>query len=280
MNLTTPPFDDIHVRKAVNDIIDKAALLQAWGGPVEGQIATHVMPPTTLDNQLTNTYDPYATPNEAGSLAFAKQQMMQSKYDPKHDGMCDVAACKGLIMINRNYAPWTNMEPIVVQDLAKIGIQVIPRELETSAAYKTINTVKNDIPIALNAGWGKDYADPYTFAQPLFSSSSIIPVGTSNYSLVGLTPSTATSLGISYPTGGVSSVDSQINRCEALSGADRLSCWIGFDKNVMENVVPWVPYLWATNVTITAPSVTRYEFDQFSGYISLTQIAVNNDATV
>jgi hypothetical protein len=41
-----------------------------------------------------------------------------------------------------------------------------------------------------------------------------------------------------------------------------------------------VPYLWATNITITAPSVSRYQFDQFSGYISLTQIAVNNKATV
>ena len=280
MNLTTPPFDDVHVRKAVNDIIDKAALQQAWGGPVEGQIATHIMPPTVLDNQLTNAYDPYATPNEAGSLSMAKQQMMQSKYDPKHDGMCDVSACKNIIMINRNIAPWTNMEPTVVQDLAEIGIQVVPRELETSAAYKDIETVKDDVPIALNAGWGKDYPDPYTFAEALFGSGSINPTGNPNYSLVGLTAPQATSLGIAYPAGGVPSVDGRINRCEALSGSSRLSCWIGFDKYMMTSVVPWVPYLWANQVTITAPSVTRYQFDQFSGYISLTQIAVNNHASV
>jgi hypothetical protein len=77
--------------------------------------------------------------------------------------MCDVAACKGLVMTNRNTPPWTDMESIVVQDMAKIGIGVVPRELETGAAYQTIQTVKNDIPIALNAGWGKDYADQYTF---------------------------------------------------------------------------------------------------------------------
>src|SRR6266516_6564760 len=39
MNLLTPPFDDIHVRKAVNYAIDKAALQKAWGGPIHGQIA-------------------------------------------------------------------------------------------------------------------------------------------------------------------------------------------------------------------------------------------------
>lgn len=280
MNLTTPPFDDLHVRKAVNYIIDKPALRKAWGGSIEGEIATHVMPPTMVDNELTSAYDPYGTPGDAGSLTLAKQQMMLSRYDPKHDGLCDVSACRHIVMINRNYAPWSNMEPIVVQDLGKIGIQVIPRELETSAAYTTIETVKNDIPLALNAGWGKDYADPYTFAEPLFSSTSIIPSGTSNYSLVGLSPQRAASLGISAPAEGTPNVDGQIDHCEALSGPSRTSCWIAFDKDVMENVAPWVPYLWATNITVTAPSVTRYQFDQFSGYISFAQIAVNNNATV
>jgi peptide/nickel transport system substrate-binding protein len=224
MNLSTPPFVDIHVRKAVNDIIDKAGLLKVWGGPTHGQIATHLMPPTILDNHLTSSFDPYATPGEAGSLTLAKQEMMLSKYDPKHDGMCDVAACKGMVMTNRNYAPWTDMGPIVAQDLAKIGIGVVPRELETGAAYQTIQTVKNDIPIALNAGWGKDYADPYTFAEPLFSSSSLIPSGNVNNSLVGLTRSQASSMGIGYPAGGVPGVDTQIDGCEGMAGQARLTC--------------------------------------------------------
>ena len=37
MNLTQPPFDDVHVRRAMNWIIDKAALRQAWGGPTHRQ---------------------------------------------------------------------------------------------------------------------------------------------------------------------------------------------------------------------------------------------------
>ena len=49
-------------------------------------------------------------------------------------------------------------------------VKVKPRELASSAAYTTIQTVKNLIPIALNAGWGKDYADPYAFVGALFDS--------------------------------------------------------------------------------------------------------------
>jgi hypothetical protein len=183
-------------------------------------------------------------------------------------------------MINRNIEPWTSMEPIVVGDLAKIGIQVVPRELEVGAAYQTIQTVKNDVPLALNAGWGPDYPDPYTFAEPLFSSQAIIPTGNVNYSLVGLTASAARSLGVTYPAGGVPSVDARIARCEPLSGSARISCFVGLDEDVMQNVVPWVPYLWSNEITVVGPSVTRYEFDQFTGIVSLTQLAVNNHATM
>jgi hypothetical protein len=31
---------------------------------------------------------------------------------------------------------------------------------------------------------------------------------------------------------------------------------------------------------VTAPSVTRFAYDQFSGYISFTQIAVNNQTSI
>ena len=66
MNLTQPPFDDIHVRKAMNWIVDKAALQKAWGGPIPGSIATHIVPPVLFNNGLAE-YDPYSTPNDAGT---------------------------------------------------------------------------------------------------------------------------------------------------------------------------------------------------------------------
>src|SRR6266540_4195369 len=217
MNWTTPPFDDVHVRKAANLIMDKAAMLQAWGGASFGQIATHIMPPSLLNNQLTQSYDPYATSGFHGDLAKAQAEMKQSKYDTNKDGLCDAAACKNLVMINRNVTPWTDLEPVVVSSLNKIGIAVKPRELATSAAYTTIQTVKNNIPIALNAGWGKDYADAYTFAAPLFAGTSIIETGNTNYAMVGLTPSEASSLGTKIPAGvTIPNVDSNIADCEKI----------------------------------------------------------------
>jgi hypothetical protein len=75
-------------------------------------------------------------------------------------------------------------------------------------------------------------------------------------------------------------VDDQFAQCNALAGQPRSDCWVSFDQSLMENVVPWVPYLWATHFTIVAKSVVHYEYDQFAGAISLCHIAVDNSATV
>jgi peptide/nickel transport system substrate-binding protein len=279
MNWTTPPFDDLHVRKAANLIMDKAAMLQAWGGPSFGQIATHITPPIVLNDQLTQSYDPYATPGFHGDLAKAQAEMKQSKYDTNKDGLCDASACSNMVMINRNVTPWTDLEPVVVNSLGKIGIKVKPRELATSAAYTTIQTVKNLIPIALNARWGKDYADASTFFIPLMAGTSIIPTGNTNYALVGLTSSKASGLGIKVPAGAnIPNVDADIDNCQKIpvTDASRVTCWANLDRKLMEQAVPWIPYLWNNQPTVTNPSVTHFEFDQFSAYISMTEVAVNN----
>jgi peptide/nickel transport system substrate-binding protein len=280
MNWATPPFDDIHVRKAVNLVMDKAAMLQAWGGSSFGQIATHIMPPIVLNDALKQDYDPYASPDFHGDPAKAMDEMKQSKYDTNKDGLCDAPQCKNMVMINRNVTPWTDLEPVVVQSLSKIGIAVKPRELATSAAYTTIQTVKNLIPIALNAGWGKDYPDPSTFAIPLFLGSSIIATGNTNYALVGLTSSQASGFGIKVPPGvEIPNISTDIDNCEKIPATDpnRNTCWANVDRKLMETAVPWVPYLWANNPTVLNASTTHYEFDQFSGYVSLTEVAVNNN---
>jgi ABC-type transport system substrate-binding protein len=277
MNLTHPPFDDIHVRRAVSFIIDKAALQQSWSGPISGDIATEIVPPFVLQGQATPNFDPYATPGNAGSLEKAMAEMKLSKYDPNQDGKCDVAACKNLVLVNQNIAPWTTMEPFVVRDLAKIGIDVKPRELETGAAFNTVQRVANDIPISMNANWAYDYVDAYTYLSPMFDSASISANGNPDTSLTGLTPSLAQSLRIHSPSGGVPSVDDKIAACEAMAGVQRATCWTTLEKYLMEDVVPLVPYLWSNVIVITGNDVTHFEADPISQGVTFTQVAVSNN---
>ncbi len=279
MNMLTPPFDDINVRRAVNYAIDKQALQKAWGGPPHGDIATHIMPPTVLDFG-GEEYDPYATPNEGGSADLAKQEMAKSKYDTDQDGVCDSAVCDNLVFMNRSSPPQVDMTPSIVDSLSSIGISLKVRELDSSTCYTTIQTVKNLVPISACPGWGKDYADPSTFAV-LFDSSGISCEGQIDYSEMGMDDAKAEECGVKAEfdkvKDSIPNADADIARCNALTGDDRTSCWIQLDKDLMTKYIPWVPYLWSTNFTVVGPSVTTYVYDQFSTTISWCHIAVNNN---
>jgi peptide/nickel transport system substrate-binding protein len=272
MNLTQPPFDDVHVRKAVNLVMDKSGLQRAWGGSTRGDIATHIVADTMFNDALEE-YDPYPTPDSAGDVAAAKKEMRQSKYDSDKDGVCDDNVCKGLLHITRNTTPWTSMVPVEEESLRKIGITLTTRELKDH--YTAIQTTSRNIPIASGAGWGKDYADPSTF-MVLFDRDSIIPEGNVNYSLVGLKPGDAKKLGIKGKVTGIPSVEGDIDRCNAtIDRGERMTCWQNLDKKLMEKIVPWVPYLDSTNVDIVGPAVTKYVYDQFSGTAAYSQLAVD-----
>jgi peptide/nickel transport system substrate-binding protein len=273
MNLTQPPFDDIHVRKAMNYIIDKQALRLAWGGAVEGQIATHIVPPVLYNGGLAE-YDPYATPNESGSVSKAQAEMKQSKYDPGHTGSCTASACKGVLMIADTRSLDNRMIPVIQADAKKIGITFTVRQI--NGAYTTIQTTSKNIPFSSRPGWGKDYADASTFFSELFDGGAIIPQGNTNYSLVGVTPAlnTKEKLGLTGDLSNIPSVDPDINACQRKLGQARITCWENLDKKLMTQVVPWVPYLWSNNVTIVGPNVTHWNYDQFSDGTAYSLVSV------
>ena len=78
---------------------------------------------------------------------------------------------------------------------------------------------------------------------------------------------------------GILSADADFERCShIINDDDRMTCWQNMDRKLMEDVVPWVPYLDATNVDIVGPAVTRYEYDQFSGTAAYSRVAVDRDA--
>ena len=272
MNLAQPPFDDIHVRKALNWVMDKGGLQRAWGGPIRGEIANHIVPDTMFNGDLDD-YAPYGTENDAGDVDKAKEEMKQSPYDTDQDGLCDAPECEGVLFVNRNTPPWTDMEPIIEQAAAKIGLKLNTREFED--AYPVIQDTGKKVPVSAVPGWGKDYADPSTF-MVLFDSRSILPQGNVNYSLVGLTDALAKKHKIEIAgSGDIPSVDADIDKCNVLLDQERLTCWEDLDKKLMEEVVPWVPYLDAANVDIIGPAVSKYEYDQFGGEAAFARLAVD-----
>jgi peptide/nickel transport system substrate-binding protein len=288
MNLLVPPFDDIHVRRAVNLVVDKAGLLQATGGPTSGDIATTIEPPTVLPE--TAEFDPYPSPDFAGDVDAAKAEMAQSRYDSDGDGICDDPVCTDVLMVNRNYDPFTQYTPIMQESLSQIGIDLKPRELDVSTAYTTIQTTNNLVPISINASWGKDYASPYGFDFFIFNTAGIACEGAVNYANVGITADLAEECGpevlAAYnaavdANGEIPSVDADMEACVATPPGDAYNaCWAALDQKLMEEVVPWVPYRWGSQNTAIGDSVVSWTYDQSAGWTALSRVAVDNGLTM
>jgi peptide/nickel transport system substrate-binding protein len=271
MNLTQPPFDDVHVRRAVNYVVNRQALRKAWGGPFAGDIATHIAPNALLLDKLKG-YAPYGA-SGLGDLAQAKAEIRRSRYDSNHDGICDAAACKNVYTLTGDIAVEKTFLPVLQQNLGSIGITLKDRVVKD--AFTPLATPSLNIPFSTRPGWGKDYADPYTFFNPLFDGRSIYPQGNSNYSLVGITPATAKTVGVKGNVAHVPSVDADLDRCAVLVGNPRVTCYAALDKKMTTQIVPWVPYLWVSSHNVTSKHVTQWGFDQFGDTIAYAHVAVS-----
>jgi ABC-type transport system substrate-binding protein len=254
----------------MNWIIDKAGLLRLMGGEIQGPIAGHAIPNTMLPS-LAN-YDPYATPNHQGDAAKAKQEMAQSKYDTNHDGVCDAAACKNVLMVIDQTDPLPKQAALIQQNIEQIGITVNIKQFQTTTMYTKCETATERIPTCTSEGWYADFADPYAFVTGLFSSVSLTP-SCCNDSLMGATSAQLKEWKYSTttPTPGL---DDQLNACISIQGAQREQCYANIDRQLMETVVPWVPYRFANQVVITSKRVKNYHLDASTGWISLSQAAL------
>jgi peptide/nickel transport system substrate-binding protein len=273
-NLATPPFDDVHVRKAVSWAFDKQGFRQLRGGPSVGEIGTHIMV-NSLENNILADYDPYQTPNASGDPEKAKEEMAQSAYDTDGDGVCDAPECSDILTVTDREDPYTDQMALLKQFLEPIGLTLDDKQLERGTMYNQCNDANSHVALCAGPGWGKDYADPYTFFAELFDSNTIIKSGNTNYSLVGITPAIAKTVGATGNLANIPSVDSEIAACSSkTAGQDRTNCWEAVDKKLMTSVVPWVPYLWPNNVFIIGPNVTHWNYDQFTDGPAYSSVSV------
>jgi hypothetical protein len=60
----------------------------------------------------------------------------------------------------------------------------------------------------------------------------------------------------------VPSVDEKIGECLRLTARAQIQCWAETDQLLMEQVVPWVPYLFDGTAAVVSRRVARFTFAQ------------------
>lgn len=274
MNLATPPFDDVHVRKAVNLAVDKATLLDNVGGRPAGDLIGHVVLDSFEDN-LLHDYDPYATPEGRGDPERAREEMAQSAYDHDGDGICDDPVCRDVFTV----APVFDETPTHAQvesirsNLEALGIQLDVQVLDPEEAFGRLYDPSAQVAVGIELGWGKDFPSPSAWVTPLFTAEGI---GGGNVSLVGADPESLREWG--YETTSVVSVEEKAAECRPLFGEEATRCYAELDQQLMEQVVPWVPLRVENQAFIVSRRVVAHSFDQFTSLAALDRIAISGGA--
>jgi peptide/nickel transport system substrate-binding protein len=277
MNIAEPPFDDVHVRKALNLAVDKAGLLQIRGGPLFGEPAHHIMYDDLLNGLLAD-YDPYATPNDQGDIEAAKAEMAQSKYDTNGDGVCDDPSCQDIVSANDEADPYADQAALFQQNVEPLGITLDVTSFERTTMYDKCNDPGAHVALCMGAGWFKDYADATTFGEPLFGSVAIGPDSCCNYGLVGAPSDLLREHG--YEVTEVPSVDDLHAECDTLPiGDERFQCWADYDRTLTEEIVPWVLINYAREVFVYGDRIVNWDYDQFSSLPSYSELALVGGGT-
>lgn len=267
MNVAVPPFDDPHVRKALNLAIDKQALVDVLGGPVAAEVMGHALP-DSLEDDLLVDYDPYKTPDSRGDLEMARAEMAQStKYDSDRDGRCDAAACEHVRALTRDTYP--ELAEVVAGDLAPLGIDLDVEVVD----YQTLfyQPPGEKIPLLIGIGLTSNYIGGAGFLELGYESHHAFAGGGYNWTMVGATPEQLRGWG--YEVTDVPNVDDRVEACVPLVGAAQFQCVAEVDQYLMENVMAVVPLTQDRYAALVSPRVLRYGFSVI-GTTALDQIAL------
>ena len=262
LNTAVPPFDDVHVRKAVNLAIDKQALRRAARGGLGGRIAGHIAPDALLNNLLLD-YDPYETPGHRGDRDAAREEMRKSRYDRDRDGVCDAPGCSGLLAPARTDDPSILVLARIVRDnLRPIGIGLDVEAVDPDTYFEKLVLPEARVPVIPAIGVGPDTVNAASVLPGGFYGPLVGTQGSFNPSLVGASPQQLKKW--KYTVTKVPNVDRKIAECIRLTAGAQIQCWAETDQLLMETVVPWVPYLYDGFAQVVSDRVARFTFSQSS----------------
>ncbi|MBM9503826.1 ABC transporter substrate-binding protein [Actinacidiphila acididurans] len=245
INQNVAPFNNIDCRKAIEYAIDKTSVQTAIGGPVKGDVATTLLPPTVSGY---TKFDEYPSAGGKGDVAKAKASLTA----------CGKAGGFTTNLTARNDRPAEMAEATAIQNsLKQVGITVNIKSYPSGKYFSNFAGVpsyvhQHQLGLMLTA-WGADWPTGYGFLDQIVDGSAIKPSGGNNIQELN---------------------DPAINKAlsDAIANTDataRTQAWGQIDKMVLDTATV-VPLIYrknllyrpdsATNVTVTQAYLGMYDY--------------------
>ena len=241
INTKVAPLNNIHCRMAIEYAANKTELQTAYGGPVQGTIASTAIPPTVIGYSKIDPYNALTKPG--GDTAAAKQQLQQ----------CGQPNGFNLNIAYRSDRPRDSSSAQALQaSLGAVGIKATLKGFTAATYYSTYAGVPNYVHThdlgLLSGGWGPDWPDAYGWGWALFNSKAIVPAGNANIAE------------LADPA-----VDSLFNQLEAAtSNSDRTSISQQIDAKVMQDAV-FLPGVYAKALLYRPTTLTNVSVQTYYG---------------
>jgi ABC-type transport system substrate-binding protein len=163
LNCELPPFDNVHVRRAVAYAIDRSKFERL--DPGRAIAATQVLPP------MLPPHDPNLPSRQVFDLDRAREEMRLAGFP---DGLSEP------VMLWVRGESEVRVAQFFQQDLKEIGIEIELKMVSFATYLK--ETGKPRVAQAAFTGWHQDFPDPSNFMDILFHSRSIHPENSENRS--------------------------------------------------------------------------------------------------
>jgi ABC-type transport system substrate-binding protein len=160
MNVNMKPFDNVLVREAFNDVVNKANLVKILNGRavINNGIQAPPMP------GFVPNYNPLGLDANGQNITKAKALLTQAGYGPSNP-----FPAQDLVYTKAN-ADSDNLAASIQQDFQKVGITINLKGL-AFPAFLDVTGKPNTTALSYN-GWFQDFPDPSDFIDPILTCTS------------------------------------------------------------------------------------------------------------
>jgi peptide/nickel transport system substrate-binding protein len=267
--LTQPPFDDLAVRLAVADALDRRAILGAirQGYGFGGAILANHYASDAAEEGLAAGWDPFPDATGAPDIQAGRREMARSRY--ASGGRCTDPVCDGVtVYVHPNLG---SVVDSVRRSLAALGIRAT---VEVRGDFFDVCPDPHADPapgMCIGDGWFPDFPSVGNLIVTNFGGPAVTaPYGITH---MGATASQLAKLGSAVRS--VPTVAPEIIACDQAPGPRGTSCWTRLDQYLVTNVMPAVPLAFGRSVRLASPSLTSFSWDLANQAPSLDRLGVS-----
>lgn len=211
MNTNLAPFDDVRVRQAVNYAIDRAAVVNLFGGKNLAQPACQILPPGFP------SYEPYCPYTAGGGDTWSAPDMAKAKELVKESG----TAGQEVTIIAEDNTVSRSIGVYLQGVLNNLGYKTSVKAISQNIQFTYIQNTNNKVQISISQ-WFQDYPSPSNFLHVLFGCDSFHPGSDASVNISGFCDK---------------SIDAKMAKATALTLSDpgqSASLWTEIDHDVTD----------------------------------------------